>query len=573
VFFIALASDYDGTLAHDGALDGPTLAALEAFKKTGRRVLLVTGRELPDLKRVCPDLGIFDRVVVENGAVLYDPSTGQERCIAPPPPPAFVAELKRRNVHPMSVGRSIVATWEPHEQTVLDCIRDLGLELQIIFNKGAVMVLPAGVNKATGLTAALAELEISAHNVVGVGDAENDHAFLSACGCAAAVANALPMLKAAADLVTSGERGAGVAELMNRICREDAGILGPYRHGIAIGKDAAGNDVLLEAHRGSVLIAGHSGIGKSTIATALTERMVEKQFQFCILDPEGDYGDLENAVSVGDPKLPPSAEEALTLLRRAAANVVVNTLALELQERPGFFAKLLPELCALRARTGRPHWLIFDEAHHLLPAEHDNLSHAIPKNLPAAIFITVHPDAVSPEALGTVDTVIALGTDAPQVIEEFCRAIDIAAPKDMQAPARDQVLLWQRSSGAPPQAVKADPPKQSRKRHTRKYAEGDMGEEKSFYFRGPDGAMNLRAQNLMLFLQMAEGVDDRTWDYHLRQGDYSRWFRDQVKDEGLAAEAAQTEQDRTLQPAESRARIKDTVLQRYTAPAPGTDAA
>jgi hypothetical protein len=381
------------------------------------------------------------------------------------------------------------------------------------------------------------------------------------------------MLKAAADLVTSAERGAGVAELMNRICREDAGILGPYRHGIAIGKDAAGNEVLLEAHRGSVLIAGHSGIGKSTIATALTERMVEKQFQFCILDPEGDYGDLENAVSVGDPKLPPSAEEALTLLRRVAANVVVNTLALELQERPGFFAKLLPDLCALRARTGRPHWLIFDEAHHLLPAEHDNLSHAIPKNLPAAIFITVHPDAVSPEALGTVDTVIALGTDAPQVIEEFCRAIDIAAPKDMQPPAPDQVLLWQRSSGAPPQAVKADAPKQSRKRHTRKYAEGDMGEDKSFYFRGPDGAMNLRAQNLMLFLQMAEGVDDRTWDHHLRRGDYSRWFRDQVKDEGLAAEAAQTEQDRTLQQAESRARIKDAVLKRYTAPAPGTDAA
>ena len=48
----------------------------------------------------------------------------------------------------------------------------------MIFNKGAVMILPSGVNKATGLAAALEELGLSPHNVVGVGDAENDHAFL-----------------------------------------------------------------------------------------------------------------------------------------------------------------------------------------------------------------------------------------------------------------------------------------------------------------------------------------------------------------------------------------------------------
>jgi hypothetical protein len=143
----------------------------------------------------------------------------------------------------------------------------------------------------------------------------------------------------------------------------------------------------------------------------------------------------------------------------------------------------------------------------------------------------------------------------------------------VEAPAADEILLWQRSSGAPPKAVKADAPKQSRKRHTRKYAEGDMGEEKSFYFRGPEGAMNLRAQNLMLFLQMAEGVDDRTWEHHLRHGDYSRWFRDRIKDDELAAEAAEAEEDQALGPAESRARIKEAVLKRYTAPAQGVDAA
>ncbi len=58
------------------------------------------------------------------------------------------------------------------------------------------MVLPAGVNKASGLAAALARLQLSPLNVVGIGDAENDHAFLRACGCAVAVANALLMVKA-----------------------------------------------------------------------------------------------------------------------------------------------------------------------------------------------------------------------------------------------------------------------------------------------------------------------------------------------------------------------------------------
>jgi hydroxymethylpyrimidine pyrophosphatase-like HAD family hydrolase len=561
VYFIALATDYDGTIAHDGIVDRATCEALDAFKKTGRRLILVTGRELPDLKRIFPHLSLFERVVVENGALLHEPATDAERTIATPPPEALIQALKDRDV-PISIGRSIVATWEPHENTVLECIRDLGLEMQIIFNKGAVMVLPAGVNKATGLSAALAELEISAHNVVGIGDAENDHAFLKACGCSVAVANALPMLKESADLVTRGARGAGVIELMERLVTKDAKIVRPHRHGIVVGKNARGDEVLLESHDGSVLIAGQSGIGKSTIATALTERMAEKQFQFCVLDPEGDYGDLENSVSVGDAKTPPSPEEGLVLLRRVAANVVVNTLALDLNDRPPFFANLLPELCALRANTGRPHWLIFDEAHHLLPAKRENISYALPKDLPAAIFITVHPEEVALDALSTVDTVLALGPDAADVIRKFCKAVGIDAP-GAESPKDDEILMWRRSDGDRAHAIIPYKPKQSRKRHTRKYAEGDLGPDKSFYFRGPDDALNLRANNLTIFSQIAEGVDDRTWEHHLRAGDYSQWFREKIRDDELAQNAAKVEEDRSLSPGESRTRIIEAITRRY----------
>jgi len=157
--------------------------------------LLVTGRQLDDLRRAFGELELFDWIVVENGAVLHRPTTGETRVLTAGPPPAFVAELKRRGVTPLAVGESIVATWHPNESVVLAVIRDFGLELQVIFNKGAVMVLPAGSNKATGVLEALKELGLSPHNLVAIRDAENDHALLDVAECSAAVANAVPMLK------------------------------------------------------------------------------------------------------------------------------------------------------------------------------------------------------------------------------------------------------------------------------------------------------------------------------------------------------------------------------------------
>ena len=218
--YLALATDYDGTIAHDGIVDDPTLAALRRLRDSGRRLVLVTGRELDDLFSTFAHCALFDRVVAENGALLYDPAAKTTRAIAPPPPPQLLTELAARRV-PVSVGHSIVATVEPHEHAVLSAIHALGLEWHVIFNKGSVMALPAGVTKATGLVPALAELGVPHERTVGVGDAENDHAFLRLCGVSVAVANALEAVKAAADLVTDGARGAGVTELIDRILADD----------------------------------------------------------------------------------------------------------------------------------------------------------------------------------------------------------------------------------------------------------------------------------------------------------------------------------------------------------------
>jgi hydroxymethylpyrimidine pyrophosphatase-like HAD family hydrolase len=214
--FDAIATDYDGTLAYLGNVDDETIAALRRAREAGRRLLLVTGRDLTSLFNTFQHSRLFDVIVAENGAVLYVPSTQEVRVIGQAPPAALLERLTNEHI-PLSVGHSIVATVEPYEHQVLAAIRDLGLEWHVIFNKGAVMALPADVTKATGLLAALAMLDIVPERVVGIGDAENDQAFLRACGMAVAVANALSSVKEIAHLVTEGERGAGVAEVIDRL--------------------------------------------------------------------------------------------------------------------------------------------------------------------------------------------------------------------------------------------------------------------------------------------------------------------------------------------------------------------
>ena len=261
MYFLALAVDFDGTIAHDGRVDDSTYDSLKRLKETGRRPILVTGRELRTLGD--SNLDLFARVVAENGAVVYDPGTKRQRLIGDKAPANLIRALKEKKVKPLSVGESIIATWCPHETTVLEIIRELGLEYQIIFNKGAVMVLPSGINKATGLKVALAEVELSPHNVIGVGDAENDFAFLEACGCSAAVGNATPALMNTVDIVLEQCWGRGVVELIEQIIAKDAGIIPTGRHGIRVGIDRNGDEVQIVPYAGSLLISGSSGIGKS----------------------------------------------------------------------------------------------------------------------------------------------------------------------------------------------------------------------------------------------------------------------------------------------------------------------
>jgi haloacid dehalogenase-like hydrolase/AAA domain len=434
----------------------------------------------------------------------------------------------------------------------------------VVFNKGAVMVLPAGVNKATGLRTALDELRLSPHNVVGMGDAENDHAFLELCELSVAVANALPSVKERSDLVTDGDHGDGVVELVASLLEDDLAGLDEQlrRHDLPIGR-RGDEPVTVRPHRTNVLITGPSGSGKSTITTGMVERLRERAYQFLLVDPEGDYDALDGATVLGTPDRVPTVEEALDVLADPSTSLVLDLLGVRLDDRPRFLESLLPRIQELRTRTGRPHWLVVDEAHHLLPSGLETTEESMARDVSSLAFITVHADAMAREALEPVNVVITPAEGAAESLEAFARAAGISPPDTGSLdPDKEDAVIWFVDDR--PFVFEPSPPAQDLKRHRRKYAEGDL-EEDAFFFRGPEGKLNLRVQNLVLFAQIAEGIDDETWTWHLERGDYERWFREAIGDEKLAD--VTKDAARNPDPKESRRSILEAIEERYTLPA------
>jgi HAD superfamily hydrolase (TIGR01484 family) len=222
--YLALATDYDGTIAQHGDVTESTRAALVRWKEAGKKLILVTGRELPDLQKVCPFTNLFDCIVAENGAMLFWPGGVKKQLLAAAPPREFIDCLRARGVSPLAFGEVIVATQETYKGVVLEIIEELELRWRVILNKGALMVLPASVDKATGLAAASNDMGITPADIAGVGDAENDQVFLAMCGYSAAVGNALSFLKKQVHYVTKATHGAGVEELIEKLLNTDGAV-------------------------------------------------------------------------------------------------------------------------------------------------------------------------------------------------------------------------------------------------------------------------------------------------------------------------------------------------------------
>lgn len=564
--YLAVACSYDQTVATDGRIDPATVAGLRRLVASGRHLILVSRRRVEDLLEVLPE-NLFAWIVAEHGGVLYDPARRAGRPLADPLPDRLVDALQERGVEPLAIGEVSVATDQADEQDLGQAIETTGIDAGVVADKGMAVAVPVGVDKASGLAAALAELELSLHNVVGVGHGVSDLGFLDRCECGVAVANAPSEVADRCDLVTSQPGPAGLVELIDQLVADDLAEVEPRlaRRRLLLGYNDDG-ELAVPAYGANLLLAGPSGAGKSTLAAGLLERLRDQRYQFLVLDPEGDHADLDGVTHLGGRHDPPTTEQLVAALQEdPEQSVVANLLGRRLEDMAGFLRELLRGLQELRTRTGRPHLLMLDEAHHFLPLPGEPDAFVLPRWVDGLLMATVNPEHVSPTALSLADMVVTFGDAASSALERYCQAI--GEPPPDQAPVEvppGQALAFHRTGGGRLVQFEIAGGQTERRPHLRRYAESELDEAKSFYFRGEDGRLRLRAQHLAMFIHLAEGVDDATWLHHLRQGDYSAWFLAATHDEPLAEQAAQIEREAAELPAEeSRRRIIAAIQDRY----------
>jgi hydroxymethylpyrimidine pyrophosphatase-like HAD family hydrolase len=570
-----LACDYDGTIAEGGRVSEPTARALERVRESGRKLVLVTGRTLRDLRDVCPEFERkFDVIVAENGGVLYQPGIREVKTLGEPPEPALLDALLRRGVG-FALGTSSIHTSSDAAEAALAAIRETGLERTLVFNRRSLMLLPGGVTKGSGLQAALAAMELSPHNTVGIGDAENDHAFLALCEFAVAVADAVPALRERAEVVTRAPGPPGAVEFIEEQLLKDLVEVLPRvaRHQLPLGEEVAGAPVTIPAHGANLLIVGPSGSGKSTVAGVLVERLVEKGRSVCLLDPEGDYqtlAELEGVVVLGGKgeHALPTPQELEQLLCHPRTSLMLNLSAMSRPEKVTYGAKALGVIKAVRNSHGMPHWVIIDEAHHLMPAEGSPAAEVLAAGDEGICLVTLAAAELPPTVLSLMTTV------ASTELEAFRGALhalaNAGAPVAVGAipegpPLKPGEVILGGLERAAPRCVRFSLARRrsAHRRHIRKYAEGELPPDRSFYFRGPQGDLNLRAANLIRFCELAEGVDDATWEHHRRRGEYSAWLREMIKDPELGQEAEEVEKAKELAAGEARRRLLEAIRRRY----------
>ncbi|HEY7480577.1 MAG TPA: HAD family hydrolase, partial [Gemmatimonadales bacterium] len=516
--------------------EAPDSMVLEAIRRTrgaGRRVVLVTGRILRSLLTSFPDAErAFDAIVAENGGVIWLPGTGS-RPVGPPVAPELAVALEARGV-PVERGEVLLATQAIHDQVVLEEIARLGLEVQLVRNRGALMALPPGVSKGTGVLEALAELGISGHSAVALGDAENDHSLVESCELGIAVANAVPALQEHADVVLGGRAGRGVIELLGGpLLRGDIRVQ-PKRWQVRLGRSADGAPVTIPGSQVNLLVTGGTESGKSHIAGLLAERLVTMGYGVCVIDPEGDHTGLEalrGLVLVGGEDPTPSPEQLSRLLRLGS---VVVDLSLRGPERADACRRLLTALEEHRERSGTPHWVILDEAH-LVPDLALLLRLGPGPSAAGVCAVTWRPEQLSRETVEAMDFAVVLpGSDerSATCLRQAGFAATSVEERATTTPGQFEGLLLDRQTV---QRFVTDPRSSPHVRHWHKYQSSELPYHQRFFFRRRDRLTGAVAASMADFHHEISRAEPEVLRHHARNRDFSRWTNDVIRDHELAA--------------------------------------
>jgi hydroxymethylpyrimidine pyrophosphatase-like HAD family hydrolase len=550
--FSALALDYDGTIAAEGAMDAGVREAIGEARRRGIVVILATGRRLSDLRRVAGDLTCFDAVVGENGAVLEFPGRGRRMVLGHPPNPAFLQELERLGV-PFTAGESVVEMDASSAAATLEIIRRLELPLVLAFNRSRVMILPQAVAKSTGLRQALLAHRVSIHNTVGIGDAENDHDLLDSCEVGVSVGWGSPALRAVADEVIPGNGPDAVAGYIRQLTAQTR--LSPQQMGrrrLMLGHQHDGTEVSLAVRGRTILVAGEPGTGKSWLAGLICEQSILQGYCVCVIDPEGDYRSLEalpGVIILGGDDPPPHARELVRALRHSDVSVVVDLSKIARQQKRDYVRTLLPLLMSLRRTTGLPHKIVLDEAHDFLAGA--DVAALVDPELESYVFVTYRISNLPAPILATTDAVVMVthetDPDEMRTLQSLCRPQPCAgiSPEVFQDLAMTEAVLLPGAdeAGGRPRRFRLMSRLTEHVRHRAKYLDMPVLGSQAFVFTG-DGHLNARARSLKDFNGLLLTLPGDRIQGHLRRHDFSRWITDVFRDAPLASRIHAAE-DRT----------------------------
>jgi hydroxymethylpyrimidine pyrophosphatase-like HAD family hydrolase len=544
----AIALDYDGTLTTQRRPDPAVLEALARARAAGCRVVLATGRIVEELLADFGDvLEHVDALVAENGCVVVMP-TGMHIC-ADPVERSLDAALRHHGV-PFRRGRAILASEAVHAAKVLAAVNAAGLECQLVFNKGALMILPAGVSKGTGVAAALFELHISPHNAIGFGDAENDHSLLEACELGVAVGNAIDSLRVHADVSLTVPNGAGIVEFLDGTLLNDRAEVIPSRRRLRIGHSADGAPMHVPATDRNILITGAPGSGKSYVTGLIAERLIDRHYVVAVIDPHGDHTGLARFPDVevfGGVHRLPSARELLDTFSYRFDSVVLDLSRLDAHSRWRYVCEAASGLKQARADVARPHRIIVDEAHDAFAAQPSPLT--VSRATSGYCLSTYRPELLPADTLDAIDLVLVTSAD---VAEGAAPWIDVAAgiagfepailKRELVGPPRWRLVVVSRRPPALATAIELDDRRSGHVRHWHKYVDQQLAPNRRFYFRSGSGPTGESAANIPEFSDEIARCDLAVLFHHAAGHDFSRWIGEVLLDPTLAARVQAVEE-------------------------------
>lgn len=552
-FIRVVATDFDGTVTTGGTVSDNVVSSFDRLRQDGVVSVLVTGRIREELLAEYPGVAeVFDAMVVENGAVAV---VGQRaRLLAAPVEPDVVAALDAHGI-PYRRGQVLLATDATHAGAVLEVIGAEGSDAQLIHNRGQLMVLPAGVTKGTGLLAVLADLGLSAHNAIAIGDAENDLAMFEVAEVGVAVANAVPSVRRHADIVLDRPNGEGLAGLFAGSFMTGSARWCPPRRWIGIGTVSDGTVAKVPGSQAQIVVSGGSGCGKSYLVGLMVERWIEAGYSVLVMDPEGDHSPLHqlHQVHVVDSRSGlPDPRDLVNTLFAPHWSVVVDLSALDDARKTSYMQALRVAAEVHREERGFPHWLVVDEAHLL-----GDVEEASWMRRGGYLLSSWRPGLMPAADVNCSGIVIDCSANTP--------------PNERGAPSSWHASMTTGSND--PIEFTVSSRHTNHVRHRRKYVDRPLPSERRFYFRN-SGRVDAptSAGDITQFRTAINQLSPQVLEYHLGRRDFSRWIGGTIGDRELAAQVGEWEDQLQAHRAADLERIRrhvvDAVDDRYLSISP-----